>query len=220
MALMDLSGRRFGMLTVISRAANATNTARSVRWNCRCDCGVETVVTSQSLRTGHTRSCGVHLRDGPRTHGLSKSVEYAIWWGMVTRCENPHAKTFRNYGGRGISVCQEWRRDFPAFLAHIGPRPSPKHSVDRIDTNKGYEPGNVRWADHLTQCNNRRCTRKVFYRGQETALALAVRAAGSVIHPEAAWVRIKTGWSVERALETPRLHLSGNSKERRVPASA
>lgn len=138
--------------------------------------------------------------------------EYRIFRGMIARCENPNKANYQLYGGIGVRVCSDWRRDFWAFFAHIGPRPSPLHSVDRIDPTKDYEPGNVRWALAAEQNNNRRNTRFVVYRGDRMPLAVAVRLAGSVINREAAATRIKSGWDVARALETPRLMESRAAK--------
>lgn len=192
-----VSGLRVGRLTVL----DCCGPGRVTKWTCRCVCGRTSAVSANVLRQGVASDC----RCEHEQHGLSKTVEYGIWCGIKNRCENPRVKGFPLYGGRGIRIADEWRHDFPAFLAHIGPRPSPKHSVDRIDGAGHYEPGNVRWATSEVQTNNRACTRRVIYRGEEMALADAVRLAGSVIHREAAWVRIRTGWAVERALETPRL---------------
>ena len=141
--------------------------------------------------------------------------EYGIWTGMLNRCRNPKLKCYELYGGRGIKVCEAWKK-FEVFFRDMGPRPSAKHSLERIDANGDYEPGNVRWATHLEQCNNRRATRFVIYKGRRTALTDAVRAAGSVIHYETAWIRIRTGWPVDVALETPRTRESPNSKSRRL----
>lgn len=151
------------------------------------------------------------------THGKSKTPEHKIWLGMLSRCRNPNVKCYADYGGRGVVVCEAWA-DFSAFLADVGERPSPTHSLERIKTDGDYEPGNVRWATPLEQANNKRNTRYVEYRGRRMALNDAVRAAGSIIHREAAWIRIKTGWSVDRALETPRLFESHASKSRGIAA--
>lgn len=147
--------------------------------------------------------------------GMSKTREYKIWRGMLNRCYNPNVNDYNIYGGRGIKVSEVWRNDFLAFLNHVGPRPSKSHSLDRKNSDADYEPGNVRWATVLEQANNRRRTRYVEYNGTRMALNDAVRAAGSVIHYEAAWIRIKTGWSVDLALETPRIVESPNSSARK-----
>ena len=153
------------------------------------------------------------LQEGRRVK-QAELPEYGIWNGMLNRCRNPNVKCFPLYGGRGIKVCEEWKK-FENFYRDMGSRPSPKHSLDRIDGNGNYEPGNVRWATTIEQANNRRHTRFVIYRGKRMALNNAVRLAGSVIHYESAWIRITSGWSVEHAIETPRTKESNGSKERR-----
>lgn len=149
-------------------------------------------------------------------HGLSDTPEYAVWVGMLNRCRNPKVSCFKDYGDRGITVDQRWSDSFENFYADVGRRPSPEHSLERIENNGNYEPGNVCWATTLEQSNNKRNTRYVTYKGQRMALNDAVRAAGSVVHYEAAWTRItRCGWKVEHALEIPRLMESPNSKRRR-----
>lgn len=142
--------------------------------------------------------------------------EYSVWFNMLSRCDNPNRKSFKNYGGRGIDVCARWI-DFDKFYEDMGPRPSPSHCLERIDNDGNYDPGNCRWVTRLEQVNNRRVTRRVTYQGEEMALCDAVRAAGSVVHYEAAWIRIsRCGWTVEDAVSTPRLFVSPNSRERRA----
>jgi hypothetical protein len=135
-------------------------------WRCRCDCSVTRDVIGISLTIGNTQSCGCLNRDATAanllTHGYAKvghkTREYRIWVEMNARCRYTQHPKYRHYGGRGITVCQEWRADFPAFLAAItalGPRP-PGWSLDRIDNERGYEPGNIRWASALMQRRNQR----------------------------------------------------------------
>jgi hypothetical protein len=206
----DLTGKRFGKIIVVG-FSGCGSSGRFI-WNCLCDCGQRKSIMAQSLRSGLTRSCGC----SKITHRMSKSQEYAIWAGMLARCSNPNVECFADYGGRGIKVCDIWANDFLAFYLDVGPRPSKTHSLEREDSDGNYEPGNVRWATVLEQANNKRGTRFVEYRGERLALSDAVRAAGSVIHYEAAWVRIqKCGWAVDRAVETPRTRESPNSKSRR-----
>lgn len=129
-------------------------------WECRCDCGNVVQVTGSYLVKGRNKSCGCKkhelCRESSTKHGMRQFAEYAIWCGMIKRCENVKDRCFDIYGGRGIKVCDAWRQDFKAFFDHIGPRPSPKHSVDRIDNDRGYEPGNVRWATPQEQRRNQR----------------------------------------------------------------
>ncbi len=207
---IELAGKRFGKLVVETSAGRR---GRKLFWKCACDCGNIKEVEGQVLREGRTRSCGCVTR----THGKTGTQEHAIWRGMRTRCNNPNASAYPKYGARGIRVCERWD-SFENFLSDMGARPSKHHSVDRINPDGNYEPSNCRWATTVEQCNNRRATRYIEYRGERLALAVAVRRAGSVIHPEAAWVRIRTGWPVERALETPKLFESPASRSRVVPA--
>jgi hypothetical protein len=148
-----LDGLRFGRLVV---AETIGTRVRAI-----CDCGQTTETEKYSLKSGLTKSCGCLKNEGrPRTHGESPrgswTPEYRAGVNMVTRCHNPKATRYKNWGGRGISVCDEWRHDYEAFLSHVGRRPSPTHSLDRIDNNRGYEPGNVRWATREQQARNTR----------------------------------------------------------------
>jgi len=128
--------------------------------------------------------------------------EYVIWCLMKDRCFNPNAESYKLYGGRGIRVCDEWNVSFDAFFAHIGPRPTTEHQIDRIDNNKGYEPGNVRWATRKEQCRNRRSNRLITCNGQTKTLAEWAEVSG--IDRKTISDRIDvSGWSPEQALSTP-----------------
>lgn len=152
----DMIGRVFGRLTVVEQA-DSKNGMR--RWRCKCACGGEVVSPTEYLTSGDRKSCGCMI-GGPVKHGhakkSNKTPEYKIWCSMKDRCLNPKNDHFHGYGGRGIGVCQTWQNDYSAFFAHVGPRPSPRHSLDRIDNDKGYEPGNVRWATASEQAKNKR----------------------------------------------------------------
>lgn len=178
---IDLTGQRFGRLVVVARSNN--NARGQARWLCRCDCGAEKIVRATELRQGSTRSCGCWRKDqcaevgrgsaasnsrkgaakaaAARTRhgGAKRGAEhplYSTWEGMKARCRNPNNRKFKHYGGRGIAICERWARDFGAFLADVGPKPSARHSLDRIDNDGDYEPGNVRWASPSQQNSNRR----------------------------------------------------------------
>lgn len=150
------TGRKFGRLTVLAEDES--------RWRCVCDCGRKTVVSAGNLRSGNTRSCGCLRTRGhraiARSLGGGRSPEYAAWNAMLQRCHNPKNRSFKNYGARGITVCERWRESFDAFLADVGPRPSPDLSLDREHNDCGYEPGNVRWATRFEQRANRRDSQK------------------------------------------------------------
>lgn len=154
-------GYRFGRL-VVEAAAPANGYRR--RWFCRCDCGVVKAFDHSNLRAGFSKSCGCLKRDQNKersfalTHGRNKTPEHRSWSGMIQRCTNPNMDSWPDYGGRGIAVCERWRNSFEAFLADVGERPSPAHSLDRIDPNGNYEPGNCRWATRAQQAQGRRTT--------------------------------------------------------------
>jgi hypothetical protein len=155
-----IPGDRFGRLTVISLAPKRL---RHTEWHCRCDCGEMKTTRASTLRAGRTRSCGCLGREELRTrrgnlrHGQRWTIEYRIWSGMKSRCYNPKNKSYANYGGRGIRVCDRWLNSFEDFLADVGRRPSPAHSIDRYPDNDGdYRPGNVRWATAAQQAANKR----------------------------------------------------------------
>lgn len=164
---LRLDGQRYGKLTVIKRHAE-NNADGSTRWECLCDCGNTKIVKVYNLTRGKTQSCG--CASLVSFHGLSSSPEYQAWKDMKDRCYNEKNEAYINYGGRGITVCDEWKNDFMAFYTIMGPRPSSHCSLDRKDNDKGYSKDNCRWATRAEQNNNKRNNPHYEYKGERKTL--------------------------------------------------
>lgn len=207
----DRAGQRFGRLLVLREAERPPHLkGRSAYWECLCDCGNKTTVSGNSLSKGDTKSCGCWHKEcatqqaaNTKKHGLVNSPEYKAYCGMKYRCYNKKASNWASYGGRGITVCDRWRESFEAFYEDMGARPSPKHSLDRIDNNGPYSPDNCRWATNEQQSNNRRHPRphtdhpRYTYNGKTQTLSEWARELN--IQRNILQHRIKRGWSIERA---------------------
>jgi hypothetical protein len=206
--LIDLTGQRFDRLVVLRRGPRRATSTAAV-WICRCDCGREHAVIGSALTHGSTKSCGCLKQDAyvvgtNRTHGGTGTVEYNAWENAKRRCYDPKATNYERYGGRGITMFLAWLNNFAAFLAYLGPKPSPRHTLDRIDSNGNYEPGNVRWALPKQQNNNLRSNQRLVLGGQSRTLAEWSEVQGL---PRSTLVmRLRRGWSVVRALNTPGGH--------------
>lgn len=181
----------YGNYTVVSRTGKMVT--------CRCVCGNLRTMHFQTLCTGRTQSCGCIWRDGtPRVIGAKAKAtlpERYIWISMIARCCNPDSSSYSNYGARGINVCDRWRDSFVAFIADVGRRPSPSHSIERIDNDGDYTPSNTRWATKAEQVRNTRRNKYVTYNGE--TMILTDWAARAGIGPNTLGTRLSRGWSVE-----------------------
>jgi len=198
--LRDLTGQRFGAWMVLRRIKVPS---RFTAWLCRCDCGTEKPVNAQHLYEGISRSCGCLgiNPDAKVTHGKSKTKVYRVWADMLQRCQNPKSCNYKFYGARGIKVCDRWQ-DFENFLADMGERPTEHHSIERIEVNGNYEPGNCRWATRKEQYRNRRNNRLITFQGK--TLTLGDWAAEIGLSSNSLSSRINTHkWPIEKALTTP-----------------
>lgn len=195
------SGDRFGRLTALTRAAYLEG-SRSMRWRFRCDCGTEKVIRVAHVTRGLIVSCGCHRTEMVRTHGKTHTPEHAVWGAMVQRCRNPNNANYANYGKRGIVVCERWS-DFANFLSDMGERPFPGATLDRIDNDGGYSPGNCRWTTMKVQGRNNRRNKTVPYKGRQITIAEAAEIAGT--DPSTMWRRVEAQWPEDRMFSAPAL---------------
>lgn len=198
-------GRTFGRWTVIAPApARGTNSYVL----CECECGTMKEVTRATLRNGVSKSCGCRQHDigypwlhERATHGDSRSPEYRSWESMKRRCYNPNCSDYNNYGGRGITVCQRWHSSYENFLSDMGRKPSPTHTLDRIDVNGPYSPENCRWALPAEQARNRRGGQMLTLNGETLPLGEWAQRQG--VPYSKLYKRVRRGWSDEDVLTVP-----------------
>lgn len=200
----DLIGKTFGRLTVQSPKMLGDGTF-SGKWNCVCECGNHSEVSTASLNNGNSQSCGCLSIDRSRevlgTHLMAGTPEYYSWSNMKARCLNVNSSNYSRYGGRGITVCDEWKDSFEAFYADMGPRPEGA-SLDRIDNDGNYEKSNCRWATKIEQANNTSTNRMLTAFGKTQSMADWAREQG--LTHSCIKTRInRRGWDVEKALTTP-----------------
>lgn len=197
---IDLTGQRFGRLVVISEAGRSND--GQTLWHCLCDCGKETTVQGRHLREGNTRSCGCLMQESRIKHGEAGSRLYHTWNDMIQRCHNENHKCYADYGGRGIKVCEIWLHDFAAFRDWaVSNGYVDDLEIDRIDNDRGYSPENCRWTTRKQQTRNCRRNHLIEYR--RTTKPLAEWAEEKGMSPRTLNSRIRNGWTVEEALETP-----------------
>lgn len=202
----DITGQRFGRLVALGPVVERKG--GQIMWLCRCDCGNLTTIRSQGIRSGRTQSCGCFHRELVTrlgtTHGLTDNPLRTIWSDIIKRCTNPNATNYKNYGGRGISICDEWRHDFQAFFDHVTQLPhcgEKGYSIDRIDNDGNYEPNNVRFATKYEQSHNSRRSTLITYNGETKCIADWARSVG--MKPSMLSGRLRRNMSIKDALSTP-----------------
>lgn len=198
------AGDKFGLLEVIEEVFNVSDRRMFL---CRCSCQdrTEKVISRTSLVSGNSKSCGCVTIENSRkvnvTHGLSNTPEFKIWTGMKNRCQNPNSEKFDSYSKRGVSPA--WQNSFEDFYADMGSRPSPKHTLERIDNEKGYSKENCRWATRQEQSLNRRTTVLLTDPFLNDIVPASVIAKRYNLEYNNFRYRVKKGWSIKEAIETP-----------------
>lgn len=185
--------------------------ARRIRWAVyECECGVRFLMRTQSENRSESCGCltlkalkeGKHNQGRKPKHGKTGDKVYCVWSNIIQRCTNEKNKHFKNYGGRGITVCRAWRESFIEFHKAVGNPPSSSHTIDRIDNEKGYEPGNVQWVTRKANQRNRRNTKYVFSNGERVPLTKACEDLG--VSSDLVRNRLVWGWSFEEAVKVPK----------------
>lgn len=202
----DLSGQKFNRLLALSRCKLVSPKGRVyVAYLCVCDCGEQKTIRQAELYSGKTKSCGCLMRErtsqANTKHGMFGTPVYSAWSSAIARCHNVNDKDYPKYGGRGITVCDRWRESFENFYADMGDKPSPQHSIDRVDNSLGYSSDNCRWATHTTQNNNRRSNQLLTYNGETKTAAEWSRQTG--IKYTTLLRRMDKGWPAEDVLFKP-----------------
>lgn len=199
--MVDLTGQKFNRLLVLVYAGKSAN--NSFQFLCRCDCGKEIVTRGCHLKNGFVKSCGCYRREASAAkgrlsikHGQCFTPAYSSWSAMKFRCSNPNHRAYPQYGGRGIFVCDRWIV-FENFLADMGERPMGR-TLDRIDNNRGYEPGNCQWSTHKEQSRNRGVNHRIELNG--TSLSIAEWSEKTGINYSTIKERVRRGWSASRCL--------------------
>jgi hypothetical protein len=196
MRFQDLTGEKFNRLTVVKRVEGKLK--KHTYWECVCDCGNTTIVTSQKLKNEKTKSCGCYARDINTKHGMWKTRLYGIWRNMKCRCYTPNATAYDCYGGRGIVVCDDWKNDFMSFYNWAYENGYKDDlTLDRIDVDGNYEPSNCRWATMKVQSNNTRSNHIIEYNGEKHTMTEWAEILG--MKRKVLEHRIERGWTTERA---------------------
>lgn len=200
--MANLIGNKYGRLTVLEDSGDRC--WGGIMWNCQCECGNTINVVGKSLKNGSTTSCGCYRRDLMTIHGESRTRLYEVWENMIDRTTNPNNNKYQNYGGRGISVCDEWKEyiNFSNWAKENGYNDS--LTIDRIDVNGKYEPSNCRWATQQVQANNR--TNNYYITWNDKTQSLKDWSRELNLTYDTLRSRLKRGWSVEKAFTTPKMN--------------
>ena len=208
MATLDLTGQRFHKLTALYPTGKKSEHGSNAIWVCLCDCGKYTEANTGQLRCGTKKSCGCakaeHASSLNRTHGGRNDRLYLVWMDMRRRCRDTKDRNYKNYGGRGISVCSEWDAHYELFKewalsnGYDETAKKSKCTLDRINVDGNYCPENCRWVDVITQCNNKRNNRRITYGGETHTMAEWDRARG--FPKNTIYKRISAGWTAEKAI--------------------
>jgi hypothetical protein len=217
--IVDLTGQRFGRLVVLNLAADSS---RNAKWVCLCDCGQQSVSYSPNLKNGKARSCGCLRRELPKLtktkHGhkpaTGASTEYEIWSGIIRRCLNPSSSSYPRYGGRGISVCERWRK-FENFLEDMGPRP-PGLTIDRLNNDGHYEPSNCAWRSYKDQARNKSGNRRLTLASGESITLREVCERFAITEKTLRYWLRKHGNNTAAVMESLRARSSNPKSRRRV----
>lgn len=214
----DLAGQRFGRLVVVSREPNRVrnNGRAKTVWLCQCDCGKERAVLAESLKSGATKSCGCLSVEmfvkRATTHGYTKDKKkerlYVVWRSIIQRCENPNIPTYKYYGGKGVSICDEWHdyskfRSWAYLNGYDETAVRGECTIDRIDNNGDYEPSNCRWVCLKTQMRNRSDNRLITHNGETKSVVEWAEQTG--LSPQLIYGRLNEGWSGADAITIPLL---------------
>ncbi len=200
---IDLTGQKFGYLTVLQKTGERTHgKSKAIIWKCVCDCGQICYVSTNKLKSGHTKSCGCYAKkiasDTHRIHGDRQTRLYNIWVRMKQRCENPYDAAYRDYGGRGISVCKDWSNYIGFRNWAVSHGYSDSLTIDRVNNDGNYCPENCRWATRKEQSRNRRNNRYITANGEKHLMEDWAQITG--IDKRTIHQRLKRGWSEERAI--------------------
>lgn len=200
-SFIDLCGKQFGYLIIVSLFEGNCNS--NYIWECKCKCGRHKKVRGADLQRGATKSCGCLQKERAsqaiKTHGKRHTTEYNSWAGMKERCYNKNSHKYHVYGGRGIFVCDRWLNSFEMFYEDMGLKPSPRHSLDRVNVNGNYEPKNCRWALPKVQSRNKTDNHFIEYDGKNLTMAEWSDVTG--ISQDAIGARLNYyGWSIKDAL--------------------